>query len=91
MLAFPQRPCVDVQELLNWNEMSIMVHRKEIRFIPHLIKLFNVTRGQQLLAANRHLWTYEYVHKYIVDRLRREPCFPVPFSVWQDRWGWEQG
>lgn len=75
------------QELLNWNEVAIVVHRREISLIPHLVKHFNVTRALERLAEYRHMWTYEFSHEYAIDRLRREHCFPVPVSTWNDMWG----
>lgn len=43
-------------------------------------------RAQRRLSEISGLWTYEGVQQYMVDRLLKEPCFPAPVSVVQDRW-----
>ncbi len=73
-----------LQELLNWNEVAIIVRRKEIKSIPQLIKEFDLPRAQALMAQYRHMWTFEFVCQYIFDRLRNERCFPAPFSALDD-------
>ena len=44
-------------------------------------------RAQRRLAEISALWSYEGVQQYMVDRLLKEPCFPAPMSVIQDRSG----
>lgn len=76
-------PCL-YQELINWNEIAIVVHRREIDTIPQRIKQFDLPRAQALMAQYRHMWTYNFTCQYIVSRLRDEPCSPVPFSTRTD-------
>lgn len=68
-------------------QVAIIVHRKEIKLIPHMITTFDLVRAQRRLGEVRHMWTYDFCHRYIVDRLRREHCHPVPVAVWSDMWG----
>lgn len=69
------------------SQIAIVVHRKEIKYIPHLVKQFDVPRALRRLAEVSGLWSYEGVQQYMVDRLLKEPCFPAPVSVIQDRSG----
>jgi hypothetical protein len=66
-----------------------MVHRQEMQLIPHMIVTFDVQRAQRRLAELTNMWTYAFSEQYMIDRLRREHCFPAPVSTWNDLWGKE--
>ena len=70
-------------------QIAITVHRREIHLIPQFIAAFDVERAQQRLAELRNMWTYEFSEQYVIDRLRREHCYPAPVSAWNDLWGKE--
>ena len=65
-------------------QIAITVHRREMHLIPQFIAAFDVKRAQRRLAELRQMWTYEFSEQYVIDRLRREHCYPAPVSTWND-------
>jgi uncharacterized protein YutD len=70
-------------------QIAITVHRREIHLIPQFIAAFDVERAQRRLAELQNMWTYKFSEQYVLDRLRREHCYPAPVSAWNDLWGRE--
>ncbi|EIE18061.1 hypothetical protein COCSUDRAFT_9502, partial [Coccomyxa subellipsoidea C-169] len=60
------------EDKVDWNEFAIVVEFKDIQLIPKKIAEANITRMQEALAKHRHMFTYEYTVKYILERISLE-------------------
>lgn len=57
------------QELVNWDEFAIVVSFEDRARIPSMIAKADVGRMKAALDRHRHMFSYEFTVKYIMERL----------------------
>ena len=69
------------EDKVDWNEFAIIVEFKDIELITKKIAEANITRMQEALAKHRHMFTYEYTVKYILERISLEEILAHPANI----------
>lgn len=77
------------EEIIDWEDIAIVLHLKQIGELQDKIKNFDVGKAQRILSSLDRYWTFEGVFEYIVRRLQTEVLMPIPRAAYMDVLGYE--
>jgi hypothetical protein len=71
IIVWDETKWLPYEEMIDWSSFAVVVQKEDMSNIPNILAQKNVSELQENLAKVKHMFTYQYVLQYIINRVQK--------------------